>query len=205
MILSFDIGIKNLAYCIMFKDDNVDNVNNKTNNKTNNIKIIRWDIIQLIEDHVKCKGIPLDTITKVLYVKLRDIFLEYDITEVLLENQPVLKNPIMKSIQKILYSYFQYDKIIMGREISTIKLINASNKLKLGKHLKEINNTESILKIKTKYSKNKKLAILYTNHFLKERLITDDYEKFNNIFNEHKKKDDLADAFLQGLYYIENK
>ena len=105
----------------------------------------------------------------------------------------------------ILYSYFQYDKIIMGREISTIKLINASNKLKLGKHLKEINNTESILNIKTKYSKNKKLAILYTNHFLKERLITDDYEKFNNIFNEHKKKDDLADAFLQGLYYIENK
>ena len=88
---------------------------------------------------------------------------------------------------------------------STIKLINASNKLKLGKHLKEINNTESILNIKTKYSKNKKLAILYTNHFLKERLITDDYEKFNNIFNEHKKKDDLADAFLQGLYYIENK
>lgn len=197
MILSFDIGIKNLAYCIMFKDDNI-------NNKTN-IKIIRWNIIQLIEDHVKCKGISLDTITKVLYVKLRDIFLDYDITEVLLENQPVLKNPVMKSIQMILYSYFQYEKIIMGREISTIKLINASNKLKLGKHLKEINNTESILKIKTKYSKNKKLAILYTNHFLKERLITDDYEKFNNIFNEHNKKDDLADAFLQGLYYIENK
>ena len=36
----------------------------------NNIKIIRWDIIQLIADDVKCKGVSLDTITKVLFVKM---------------------------------------------------------------------------------------------------------------------------------------
>ena len=59
MILSFDIGIKNLAYCLMYKDSNIQN--------TNNIKIIKWDIIQLIEDGVKCKGVSLDTITQVLY------------------------------------------------------------------------------------------------------------------------------------------
>jgi hypothetical protein len=199
MILSFDIGIKNLAYCIMYKDETILETN------INNIKIIDWDIIQLIEDGIKCKGVSLNIITEVLYTKLRDIFLDYDITEVLLENQPVLKNPVMKSIQMILYSYFQYDKIIMGRDITNIKLINASNKLKLGKHLKEINESENILKIKVKYTKNKKLAILYTNHFLKERLIVDEYDKFNNIFNNHKKKDDLSDAYLQGLYYIENK
>jgi len=74
----------------------------------------------------------------------------------------------------------------------------------LGKNLKEINNSEDILKINAKYTRNKKLAILYTNHFLKERLIEDDYDKYNEIFNQHKKKDDLSDAFLQGLYYIEN-
>tara|TARA_B110000259_G_scaffold185321_1_gene234093 strand:+ start:7720 stop:8313 length:594 start_codon:yes stop_codon:yes gene_type:complete len=196
MILSFDIGIKNLAYCLMYKDRNItDNLNN--------IKIINWGIIQLIDEDVKCKGVSLDTITNVLYRKLQDIFLEYDITDVLLENQPVLKNPVMKSIQMILYSYFQYDKIIMGREINLIKLINASNKLKMGKKLKEINNLEDILRIKSKYTKNKKLAILYTNYFLKERLILDEYDKYNEIFNKHKKKDDLSDAFLQGLYYLE--
>lgn len=196
MILSFDIGIKNLAYCLMYKDDNIDS--------TNNIKIIDWGIIQLIEDGVKCKGVSLNTITDVLYTKLQDIFIDSDITEVLLENQPVLKNPVMKSIQMILYSFFQYEKVIMGREINLIKLINASNKLKLGKNLKEINNSEDILKINAKYTRNKKLAILYTNHFLKERLIENDYDKYNEIFNQHKKKDDLSDAFLQGLYYIEN-
>jgi hypothetical protein len=196
MILSFDIGIKNLAYCLMYKDDTIDD--------NNNIKIIDWGIIQLIEDGVKCKGVSLDTITDVLYTKLQDIFIDSDITEVLLENQPVLKNPVMKSIQMILYSFFQYEKVIMGREINLIKLINASNKLKLGKNLKEINNSEDILKINAKYTRNKKLAILYTNHFLKERLIENDYDKYNEIFNQHKKKDDLSDAFLQGLYYIEN-
>ena len=92
----------------------------------------------------------------------------------------------------------------MGRDIENIKLINASNKLKLGKNLQDINNSEDILKIKTKYTRNKKLAILYTNHFLKQRLIVEEYEKYNNIFNNNKKKDDLADAFLQGLYFIEN-
>jgi hypothetical protein len=130
--------------------------------------------------------------------------LEYDITKVLLENQPVLKNPTMKSIQIILYSFFQYEKIIMGREIDLIKFINASNKLKLGKNLTDINNSEGIIKIKNKYTKNKKLAILYTIHFLKNRLVTNQYDKYNEIFNDNKKKDDLSDAFLQGLYYIEN-
>ena len=197
MILSFDIGIKNLAYCIMYKDA-LDNKNDE-----NNIKIIDWDIIQLIEDGVKCKGVSLDTITNILYVKLQDIFLEYDITEVLLENQPVLKNPVMKSIQMILFSFFNYEKIILGREIKNIKLINASNKLKLGKKLKEINESENVVNIKSRYTKNKKLAILYTEYFLKNRLIKSDYNKYQELFNEHKKKDDLADAFLQGLYYIE--
>ena len=198
MILSFDIGIKNLSYCVIYKDETYDSINK------NNIKIVDWGIIQLIEDGVKCKGVPLDKITTTLYKKLHNIFIDYDISKVLLENQPVLKNPVMKSIQMIIYGYFAYEKNIMGREIEYIKLINASNKLKLGKNLKEINNSEDILKIKSKYTRNKKLAIIYTNHFLKERLIVEDYEKYNDIFNNHKKKDDLADAFLQGLYFIEN-
>ena len=191
MILSFDIGIKNLAYCLMYKDKD-------------NIKIIEWDIIQLIDDGIKCKSVSLNTITNTLYTKLQDLFLEHNVTEVLLENQPVLKNPTMKSIQIILYSFFNYEKIILGREINLIKMINASNKLKLGRHLKDINESEDIIKIKVKYTKNKKLAISYTNLFLKEKINNNDYHKYNELFNKHKKKDDLADSFLQGLYYIEH-
>ena len=199
MILSFDIGIKNLSYCIMYKSN--------LNRNINDIKIIDWGIIQLIDDDIKCKTVPLGTITEILYNKLHDKFIDYDIDTILLENQPVLKNPLMKSIQMIIYGYFNYEKHIMGRNIESIKLINASNKLKLGKKLKDFNNSvdvQEINKINSKYTKNKKLAIIYTNHFLKQRLIEEDYEKYITIFNDHKKKDDLSDAFLQGLYFIEH-
>tara|TARA_B100000900_G_scaffold34843_2_gene26197 strand:+ start:2875 stop:3465 length:591 start_codon:yes stop_codon:yes gene_type:complete len=195
MILSFDIGIKNLAYCILYKD--------LTINNEKNLIIHKWGIINILEDNEKCKDISLDEIGTRMYKRLQDEFLEENITEVLLENQPVLKNPVMKSIQILIMGFFKYESVILGREIKLIKLINASNKLKLGKKLIQFNESEDILKIKSKYNRNKKLAILYTNYFLEKELYSD-YNKYSTLFNEHKKKDDLSDAFLQGLYYIKN-
>ena len=195
MILSFDIGIKNLAYCILYKD--------LTINNEKNLIIHKWGIINILEDNEKCKDISLDEIGTRMYKRLQDEFLEENITEVLLENQPVLKNPVMKSIQILIMGFFKYESVILGREIKLIKLINASNKLKLGKKLIQFNESEDILKIKSKYNRNKKLAILYTNYFLEKELYSD-YNKYNTLFNKHKKKDDLSDAFLQGLYYIKN-
>ena len=195
MILSFDIGIKNLGYCILYKD--------LTINNEKNLIIHKWGIINILEDNEKCKDISLDEIGTRMYKRLQDEFLEENITEVLLENQPVLKNPVMKSIQILIMGFFKYESVILGREIKLIKLINASNKLKLGKKLIQFNESEDILKIKSKYNRNKKLAILYTNYFLEKELYSD-YNKYYTLFNEHKKKDDLSDAFLQGLYYIKN-
>ena len=151
MILSFDIGIKNLAYCIMYKNEN----------KT--ITIEKWDIIQLLNDDEKCKNFSLNEITNRLYTKLNSELDDHDITEVLLENQPCMKNPMMKSIQMIIYGYFQYQTVLLGRTIQNIALVSASNKLKVGKNFHEINNSEDIVKIKSKYTRNKKLAIEYTN------------------------------------------
>jgi hypothetical protein len=189
MILSFDIGIKNLAYCILDKDED------------NKLRIIKWDIIKLLEDNEKCKGFPLDELTKRLYKQLNSHFYSYNITKVLLENQPVLKNPVMKSVQMIVFSFFQYQAILLAREINTIKLINASNKLKVGKTFTEINNNENIIKIKSKYTRNKKFAIEYTYKILEDRI--ENFETLIEYFKENKKRDDLADAFLQGMYYID--
>ena len=190
MLLSFDIGIKNLAYCILKynAEDNSD------------ITIIKWNIIPLLDKNEKCKGFPLDELTKRMYEQLNKEFYSYDIDIVLLENQPVLKNPVMKSVQMILFSYFQYQKIMLNREIKLIKFINAGNKLKVGRNFNEINYNVEINAIKSKYTRNKKFAILYTNKILIDRLKD---SKNNEYFNKHKKKDDLADAFLQAIYYID--
>lgn len=190
MLLSFDIGIKNLAYCIL-----------KYNTEDNSdIRIIKWNIIPLLDKNEKCKGFPLDELTKRMYEQLNKEFYSYDIDIVLLENQPVLKNPVMKSVQMILFSYFQYQKIMLNREIKLIKFINAGNKLKVGRNFNEINYNAEINAIKSKYTRNKKFAILYTDKILIDRLKD---SKNNEYFNKHKKKDDLADAFLQAIYYID--
>jgi len=103
----------------------------------------------------------------------------------------VMKNPTMKSIQMMLYSYYLI-KGLHNKEssIDDIILMSASNKLK-------VYNGETIeCDKKSKYSKNKYLAIKHTQYFLNERTENLDF------FNSHNKKDDLADAYLQGIYYL---
>ena len=98
MILSFDIGIKNLSYCLVKSELNNDN--------TNKIEIIDWDIINILKDNEKVKSINIDELSKRLYIKLSEIFKDKEFNIVLLENQPVLKNPVMKSVQMLIYGFF---------------------------------------------------------------------------------------------------
>lgn len=200
MILSFDIGIKNLSYCLVKSE-----LNNINNDNINKIEIIDWDIINILKDNEKVKSINIDELSKRLYIKLSEVFKDKEFDIVLLENQPVLKNPVMKSVQMLIYGFFLYQKTNLIKNIKLIKLINASNKLKIGlllnnefKELKKIIDNKDY-NTKIKYSINKKKAIDYTLLYL-------NYLKLNNykeFFNLHKKKDDLADSFLQSIYYIE--
>lgn len=126
---------------------------------------------------------------------------------VLLENQPVLKNPTMKSIQMFLFSYF----IIKGIQVDTspckqIKCYSANQKLDLHKIVTdsdELNNILSKLKgLKNQYSRNKKLAILLVEYILNH--CGTNTNELLIFFKEHKKRDDLADSFLMTLHYLES-
>lgn len=178
MILSFDIGIKNLSYNIFdYKE-----------------KCIKdWKIICLSEK----KKICIDELTPILLQKLMELNLE-NITYILIENQPVMKNPVMKSIQMIIYTYFHYFKLIHNKQIN-IKFVSAMNKLKCGI---DIEYPESIINQKNKYMQKKKKAIYLCEHILfsQDNIITSN-EKFKTLFKESKKKDDLADSFLYCIYY----
>jgi hypothetical protein len=143
---------------------------------------------------------------------------------VVIENQPSLKNPQMKSIQMILYSYF----LILGKTIGNgeqsksyidkIDFCSATNKLKVydGPEIileekskkKKIDqpamtiNEEVVVEKKAKkgsaikYADKKRLAIEHAKYFLLKQ-----EAHYLDFFNTHKKKDDLADSFLQGVYY----
>ena len=121
-ILSWDVGIYNLSYCILEK--------NETDGKIN---IIKWDIVNLV-DNDKMKKNKTELFENIP-IKLQEINELLNVDYVVIENQPSLKNPQMKSIQMILYSYF----IILGKavnfgefkNIKNIDFCSASNKLKV--------------------------------------------------------------------------
>jgi hypothetical protein len=112
-----------------------------------------------------------------------------NIDYLLIENQPVRLNPIIKSIQMFIYSYFMIRGCVDKNNIREIKLVHAKNKLKLCTSLPEP-------KVKSNYAKAKKKSIMMCDY-----LISDNQE-YIDMFNSTKKKDDLSDALLQGLWFI---
>tara|TARA_Y100000590_G_scaffold425984_1_gene534534 strand:- start:534 stop:947 length:414 start_codon:yes stop_codon:yes gene_type:complete len=118
--------------------------------------------------------------------KQKELFINVDC--VLIENQPVLKNPTMKSIQMILYTYFLMNGIIK-KTMKELKFISARNKLKM------YDGPPIELKTKNKYVRRKKLSIAHCKYMIQ------DNEKWTIFLNEHKKKDDLADSYLQAKWF----
>ena len=122
---------------------------------------------------------------------------------VVIENQPSLKNPHMKSIASTIYDYYLIrgiiDKDITKSNITQVKFMSPSNKLKIAnegdtKQLIKAKNTDDTKAYKLTKSLGIKYCLELTSHLI-------DWVKH---FNSHKKKDDLADSFLQGAYFYSN-
>jgi hypothetical protein len=137
--------------------------------------------------------IDLITIGKNIKSKLNKIFpMEVKIDYILIENQisPIANR--MKTIQGMIAQYF-----IMNNNAEHIEFVSSIHKLKICKETTDNKETG-----KTDYKSRKNLGISKCLEFL-----TNDH-RFNDkldFFNTHKKKDDLSDAFLQGLWFINNK
>ena len=112
------------------------------------------------------------------------LFSEFEIEHVLIENQisPIANR--MKSIQAMMTQYF------IMTDCNDIHYISSINKLKV---FKETTNN---------YKERKKLSIEKTIELLKDDPINHNWIDF---FQTHKKKDDLADAFLQFYYMLKKE
>ena len=58
-----------------------------------------------------------------------------------------------------------------------------------------------IKQIKSQYTRNKRVAIRLTENILSTKAIN--CSKYDTLFNKSKKKDDLSDALLMTLHYLE--
>lgn len=227
-ILSLDIGINNLSYCILSWEEGKYIIHHWGILNVNPYEEINNDIAKQNKDIDKSNK-------KLLKVSLKDnedvnegdIYIQPKLTKkkikkkpsvnqvaheiitifdnnkhllecsyVLIENQPCMKNPTMKSIQMIVYTYFYVrgiTDVVECDKLKEIVFLSASNKLKV------YDGPLLTFDVKSKYTLSKKLGIEHTKYFLK------DNEEKLSFFNSHKKKDDLADAFLQGVYFINKR
>ena len=183
-ILSFDIGICNLAYALI-----------ECNKDDNTITIQEWDVVDVTEYTGQSKH--LDDLSLGLLQALSERFQDSEINVVVLENQPVQKNPTMKSVQIVIYTYFQLLKLQSGL-IGSVRLMSAINKTKWVPQVQVFRDTIQLDKYtcSSAYQKNKKLSVDMAGHLLTLSHVRAT-DSLRNHFTKHKKKDDLSDALLQ--------
>ena len=172
------------------KEYNIEIINNKQSIIQNIEQYIKTNVVAPISN-IKCNSIKLIDIGKSIKKNLNklDVLLFTNIDYVLIENQisPIANR--MNCIQGMISQYF------IMKNIDNIIFVSSTNKLKSFLGTK-----------KTTYNERKKLSITITKNLLLENN-TDNQNKETIIetFNKHKKCDDLADSFLQAIWFLSQK
>lgn len=135
-------------------------------------------------DKVDATKLDIVTIGRNIHHKLNKMFADTidNIDMVIIENQisPIANR--MKTVQGMLSQYF-----LMRNERLGIEFISSMNKLK-GDEVYET------------YGERKKAGITKCLD-----MMNGVHDEWVDFFKCHKKKDDLADCFLQGMWYIQNR
>jgi len=177
-VISFDVGIKNLAYCCISVIDGVR-------------RMFEWDIINLLDDNVSCKTVKTDVLRMSIVNKLDKIIYPlmfvHKIDHVLIENQPVKMNPKMKQVMDTLYCWFLIRCVKDLGIVEHIHLICPSNKLRKYVESKGLD-----------YKKTKKMSVEVVNKYINDN----ELKCLRKHLDKFSKKDDLCDCFLQCLFWI---
>jgi len=175
--LSFDVGTKNLSYCYL-------DITKET------FQILDWSVDNVLPVDINVNTTPIADIAPHFYnyaLNKSKIWLQKEIDFVFIENQPMGFRGGARNLKTKILSHILQVLLINQKPELKISFINPSLKLK------DFNREK-----KSTYAQNKKFAIQKTIEILKssECLNTDFCQ---NIIDKSKKKDDLADSFLQGL------
>ena len=261
-ILSIDVGIKNLAYCLM-------------ESKNNNFIIENWSVINLCNeknhictsckkkayykkaetDEIYCKShakkscykipTPDTNINKIKKLKINDLLAKADELDISF-NKPIIKDKLFELICSHINEIYldpiiaekaedfnlielginlrellDKEDVINNAKIDCIVIENQisplANRMKtlqgmIAQYFIMKNNTNIVFlsaanKLKqfigtkkTTYNERKKLSTEIT-----QTLLVKYNSDWIDTFRKHGKKDDLADCFLQGIYYLSDK
>jgi len=175
-IISFDIGIKNLAMCIL--------------NYENSIPEIKvWKKIDLCCRKSDASGL-VDSLSKFLDTVVQEHMIQDVDTYIIIENQ---MTAVMKCLQTGINMYFKVMKNILNTNINTV-YINPKLKLKLVDFFEDYKSNAEVKS--QKYKQNKVDSVDLTKWILTNKFKDQDSL---NFFMSNSKTDDLADCYNQGV------
>jgi hypothetical protein len=193
-LISIDVGLRNLAWCVMSRETSEEERWQVPPFRGNRVDIINWKVVDIVENagqkDVNLNKTDIATIVPWFMKCLEentDILAE-GIDLALIENQPSghcivggvsISNVKTKVLSHVLQAFFLARKI-------PVKFVSPANKLK---------DAGEFMTDASVYSQHKKAAIALTEQCM--AVMGDGFVKQWKAFKG--KKDDLADAFLQGL------
>lgn len=214
-ILSFDVGIRHMAYCAL------EHKAHPTQPRSaSGITILDWDVIDL--DRVDSVEVCAERLMSAMEARFKDAV--FDV--VLVERQPKARSIMMVAVQMLLCGYFSLAKV--QARVKLVRFISATRKLAVtecpsfrtaapqantlmaapkdeenGQNLKrgrKILSKGERQAQSQRYAQNKAFAVQATRHYL-EHVMCD----FANLslLEQYTKKDDLCDSLLQAVAYIE--
>ena len=202
MILSFDVGIRHLAYCML--DDSRELASIK-----------QWEVIDLGRVGTVEAGILKLTVE--MHTRFDALFASGAYLDaVLIERQPKTRSVMLVALQMGICAYFA-SAVYAGR-VGHVRFASASKKL----GMRLYRRTEADLprevkprsaapaantpkqrvrrELAAQYGANKRYAVNATRYYLAE-VLRDEVSQAQ--LAKSKKKDDLCDAFLQGMAFLE--
>lgn len=197
-VLSFDCGLKNLAYALLDVD------------AARQQHLVDWAVLSVEAEAEPATTRPASHDKSGFYSMSGNLFRTLAsrfgprenaaaVDVVLIENQPCMKNPTMKSVQIMVYSFF-----CIHFPLATVRLVSAANKLKVLRRPPGSVSTSRQLDYKGK----KKLAIEIVQWYLSDSqaAVTAGLrvpDTLATVFRAAKKKDDLCDCLLQAVQWLE--
>jgi hypothetical protein len=194
-ILSIDVGLRNLAWCLLSRSPSQSLKWQGAPWWGNEVQIINWKVVDIVEhsgikEKINLNKTDIASIVPWFMKCLEDYkeIISENIDLVFIENQPSghtlgagvsISNVKTKVLSHVLQAFFVAKNI-------PVKFVSPANKLK---------DAGEFMTDYSQYSQHKKAAVALT-----EKCMGEMGEGFMAMWKGFKgKKDDLADAFLQGI------
>jgi len=211
-VISFDVGVRNLALCRLLCDFSAAELNADSADEEvlRHIEIQHWELVDIVTDattpELKAKpkakqvqpSIPEATSLMLAALRRRELGTPLpgvDATHVVVEQQPGGKfvNVSMKALSHVIQSFF-----VLTSPGFPVSFVSAKRKLAGQKKLPAVAEGEEKRAKGAQYASNKKFALAQARALLE---LTRNPDCARERLARWSKCDDLCDAFLQGYQY----